>query len=166
MCRTRICFSRWYSVLDAALGFLRIHCTYDVICCFQWWSILHITAVIYVWAIRLRVRQSAMFLSNNILIVYVTARMLSECLDVGFIGRVGIELVFCAGTPGLWLLLASCRIGELLAMWNMLLVCYKLFVQQDLSPCSVLVLLVASVVEARCRWYYSRGVMQYYSQMS
>ena len=78
MCRKPIRFSFWYSVIDAGLGFLRIHCTYDVFHCFQWWSILHFHAVIMVWAMRIGECKPAMFLSNNILIVYVSARMLRE----------------------------------------------------------------------------------------
>ena len=166
ICRKPICFSLWYSVIDVGLGFLRIHCTYDVLYCFQWWTILHFHAVIMVWAIRIGEYKPAMFLSNNILIVYVSARMLSEFFKIGFLGRVVIELVLCAGTPCLWVRRSSFWIGELLVIWNMVLVCYKLFVQQDLSPCGVLLLFVASVVEARCRWYHTSGVMQYYRQMS
>ena len=51
MCRRPICFSLWYSVIDVGLGFLRIHCTYDVLYdvlyCFQWWTILHF--LLFVW---------------------------------------------------------------------------------------------------------------------
>ena len=165
-CREPLYFSFWYSVIDAGLSFLRVHCTYDVFSCFHWWSILHFHAVIMVWAIRIGECKQAMFLSNNILIVYVSARLLRELFKVGFLGRVAIELVLCAGTPCLWVRLSCFRMGALLVAWNMVLVCYKLFVQQDLSTCGVLLLFVVSVMEARCRWYHTRGVMQYYRQMS
>ena len=156
----------WYSVIDVGLGFLRIHCTYDVLYCFQWWTLLHFHAVIMVWAIRIGGCKPAMFLSNNILIVYVSARMLSEFFKTGFLGRVVIDLVLCAGTPCLWVRRSSFWTRELLVLWNLVLVCYKLFVQEDLSSCGVLLLFVAGVVEARCRWYHTRVVIQYYRQMS
>ena len=156
----------WNTIIDVGLGFLRIHCTYDVLYCFQWWTLLHFHAVIMVWAIRIGGCKSAMFLSNHILIVYVSSRLLGDFLKVGFLGRVVIDLVLCAGTPCLWVRRSSFWTRELLVLWNLVLVCYKLFVQQDLSPCGVLLLFVASVVEARCRWYHTKGVMQYYRQMS
>ena len=159
MCRKPIRFSLWYSVIDAGLGFLRIHCTYDVFHSFQWWSILHIHAVIMVWAIRIKECKPAVFLSNNILIVYVSARMLCEVLKTGFLDRVVIELVLCLGTPCLWVRLSTFRIGEFLVIWNMVLVCFKLFVQQCISPGGVILLFVASLVEARCRWYQTMGVI-------
>ena len=152
----------WYTVIDVGLGFLRIHCTYDVLYCFQWWTLLHFHAVIMVWAIRIGGCKSAMFLSNNILIVYVSSRLLGGFLKVGFLGRVVIDLVLCAGTPCLWVRRSSFWTRELLVLWNLVLVCYKMFVQQDLSSCGVLVLFVASVVEASCRCYHTRSVMHYY----
>ena len=86
----------WYSVIDVGLGFLRIHCTYDVLYdvlyCFQWWTIVHFHAVCMAWAIRIEVGNPAMFLSNNLLIVFVSARMLSEFFKIGFFGRVVIDL--------------------------------------------------------------------------
>ena len=170
MCRRPICFSLWYSVIDVGLAFLRIHCTYeilhDVLYCFHWWTIMHFFAVCLAWAMRIRVGNPANFLSNNILIVFVSARMLSELFKCGFYGRVVIDLVLCAGTPCLWVHLASFRIGELFVIWNIGLVCYKLLVIQVLSSCGVLLLFVASLVEARCRWYHTKGVLRYYSQMS
>ena len=170
MCRRPICFSLWYSVIDVGLAFLRIHCTYeilhDVLYCFHWWTIMHFLAVCLAWAMRIRLGNPANFLSNNILIVFVSARMLSELLKCGFYGRVFFDLVLCAGTPCLWVHLAPFRIGELFVIWNMGLVCYKLLVIQVLSSCGVLLLFVASLVEARCRWYHTKGVLRYYSQMS
>ena len=169
-CANHIRFYHWYVVIEVGHAFLRIHCTYDVLFdglfCFHWWTILHLLAFCLAWAIRIKVVNPANFLSNNILIVFVSARMVSEFFNIGFYGRVVIDVVLCAGTPCLWVRLASFRIGELFVIWNMGLVCYKLFVKQDLSPCGVLLLFVASLVEARCRWYHTKSVMRYYSQMS
>ena len=168
MCRKPLCFSLWYSIIDMGLAFLRLHCTYevlyDVLYCFQWWPIVHLLAVCMAWAIRIEVGNPAMFLANNILIVFVSARMLSETFKIGFFGRVVIDLVLCAQTPCLWVRLSSSRLGELLAIWNIVLVVCKLLVNEDLSPCGVLLLFVASGVEARCRWYHTKGVMQYFRQ--
>ena len=79
ICRKPICFSLWYSVIDVGLGFLRIHCTYDVLYCFQWWTILHFHAVIMVWAIRIGEYKPAMFLSN----VMATLLRLSPIINSG-----------------------------------------------------------------------------------
>ena len=139
----------FYEWLDWGYGFIRIHCVYDVCCWFQWWTILYVFVVAWIWALYVgggaKLRNDSHTI-ESMLIVYVSARMISEFLKTGLLSRAVIEFVLCAGTVRLWVRLTRVRLAVVLIIWNIVLVCYKLFAQQVLSPCRVLLLFVANAV--------------------
>ena len=117
-CRAPYSSPLFYAWLDLWFGLIRIHCVYDVCCSFQWWTILYVFVVCWIWALTVggggkKLRNDS-YTIESMLIVYVSARMISEFLKTGLLGRAVIEFVLCAGTARLWVRLSNVRLAVVL----------------------------------------------------